>query len=613
MRRYAMVGSFVVSAVVAWAWVVNVLPAAESADSSTIDRKVDAFTLPDHRGKDISLADYQDQQAIVLAFVGAECPLAKVYAPRLTELAKEFAPQKVAFLAVDSNLQDSLSDISAYAQQHQLGFPVVKDLGNKLADQVGAQRTPEVVVLDRDRVVRYVGRIDDQYGFKTGAGYVKPKLTERYLASALGEVLAGKPVSHPVTKAEGCLIGRVKHEPRGDVTYAGQVAKILQDRCVECHRDGEVAPFSMTSYEEVVGWAEMMGEVVSEGRMPPWYADPRHGHFSNDARLTDAEKSTLATWIKNGCPEGDKSQMPAPREFARGWQIGEPDQVFYMSDTPYTVPAEGVVEYQFFTVDPGWTEDKWIQATEARPGDRSVVHHIIVFAKGKDGGDDFSSRGGLSGYAPGTPPHKYPIGTAVFVPAGSQLVFQLHYTPNGSERKDRSAVAFKFADPKTVKQTLRDGLVGDVGFQIPPGEANFEVQARHRFLKDTLVLSLMPHMHLRGKDFKFTAYYPDGTEEILLDVPQYDFNWQLRYYLKEPKLMPKGTRLECIAHFDNSADNLANPDPAAEVRFGEQTWEEMMFGFYTGIDPKQNLLEPAKPKKTEPPADAAGAGSGSGN
>ncbi|HVU87020.1 MAG TPA: alkyl hydroperoxide reductase, partial [Pirellulales bacterium] len=291
-----------------------------------------------------------------------------------------------------------------------------------------------------------------------------------------------------------------------------------------------------------------------------------------------------------------------------GWQIGQPDQIVYMQDEPFQVPAEGTVEYQFFTVDPGWTEDKWVQASECRPSNRSVVHHIIVFPR-REGDDDMGGRGGLAGYAPGTPPHVNPPGTAVFVPAGSKLVFQLHYTPNGVAQADRSAVGFKFADPKDVKKTLRDGMVGDLSFQIPPGEGNFEVKARHRFLKDTMLLSLMPHMHLRGKSFKFEVQYPDGTQEVLLDVPNYDFNWQLRYYLAEPKLIPKGTKMECTAHFDNSAENLANPDPTETVRFGEQTWEEMMFGFYTSIDPKEDRSANVAKKAAEP-APAKGATNG---
>ena len=248
-----------------------------------------------------------------------------------------------------------------------------------------------------------------------------------------------------------------------------------------------------------------------------------------------------------------------------------------------------MVDYQFFTVDPGWTEDKWIQASESRPGNRSVVHHIIVFVPRKTGGGDSAGRGGIGGYAPGITPTICPPGTAMFVPAGSKLVFQLHYTPNGSEQDDRSMIGIEFADPKTVKKSVRGGVVGDVGFKIPPGDANYEVEAKHMFLKDTLLLNLTPHMHLRGKSFKYEAEYPDGTSEVLLDVPSYDFNWQLRYMLAEPKLMPKGTRLRCTAHFDNSADNLANPDPTKEVTFGDQTWEEMMFGFYTSIDPKEDL------------------------
>ncbi|HEX3727394.1 MAG TPA: alkyl hydroperoxide reductase, partial [Pirellulales bacterium] len=453
-----------------------------------------------------------------------------------------------------------------------------------------AIRTPEVFLLDRDRVIRYWGRIDDQYGFKTGAGYVKPKLTERSLANAIGEVLAGHEVSQPIVKADGCFIGRVaKQKPHGDVTYSNQVARIMQARCVECHRSGEVAPFSLTSYDEVVGWAETIREVVQEGRMPPWFADPKFGHFENDARLSDEEKQQLSTWVENGCPQGNAVDLPEPRKFVEGWRRGEPDQVIYMRDEPYAVPAEGVVDYQFFTVDPGWTSDKWIEWTESRPGNRAVVHHIIVFVQPKNGGD-FGSRGGIGGYAPGMTPNVNRPGTAIFVPAGSKLVFQLHYTTNGTAQEDRSMIGVRFADAKTVKQAVRGGLVGDTGFKIPAGDANYEIKAKHLFLKDTLLLSLTPHMHLRGKSFKYEAQYPDGTSEVLLDVPSYDFNWQLRYTLTEAKLMPKGTRLNCTAHFDNSANNLANPDPAKVVTFGDQTWEEMMFGFYTSVDPKENLL-----------------------
>ncbi|MEX0977720.1 MAG: redoxin domain-containing protein, partial [Pirellulales bacterium] len=470
--------------------------AADAADSP-IGKKIDSFTLPDFHGKVHSLDDYQGK-LVVVAFLGTECPLVKNYAPRLKDLAAEFADKGVAFIAVNSNVQDALSEIGDYARVYEIPFPMLKDNNNVVADKMGAVRTPEVFLLDKDRVVRYWGRIDDQYGFKTGAGYVKPKLKERYLADAINQVLAGKEIGQPAVASVGCFIGRAtKNEPKGDITYSQQIARIMQDNCVECHRKGEVAPFTLLSYDDVSAWAETIREVVSEGRMPPWFADPRYGHFINDARLSDEEREQLFAWIDNGCPEGNPKDLPEPRKFVEGWQIGEPDQIVYMRDEPYKVPAEGTVDYQFFSVDPGWTEDKWVQATECRPGNRAVVHHIIAFLQAPGGGDA-GDRGGIGGYAPGMTPTICRPGTATFVPAGSKLVFQLHYTTNGTEQTDRSMIGVKFADKKTVKQLVRGGLVGNTAFKIPPGDPNFEIKARHLFLKDTLILNLTPHMHVRG-------------------------------------------------------------------------------------------------------------------
>jgi peroxiredoxin len=584
------------------AWSACSLTMADSSPQTSADtpigKQVADFALPDTHGKPRSLADYQGKP-VVVAFIGAECPLAKTYAPRLQALSEEFADEGVAFLAIDANLQDTLTEIADYGRIHGVKFPLLKDNNNEVADQLGAVRTPEVFLLDKDHVVRYWGRIDDQYGFKTGAGYVKPTLRERFLADAITQVLAGEKVAQPVVPADGCFIGRnVDKDPTGDVTYTNQVARIMQDRCVECHRSGEVAPFTLLSYDDVIGWADTICEVIDEGRMPPWFADPKHGHFANDASLSAEEKNTIKQWVANGCPEGDPADLPEPRQFVDGWRVGEPDQIVYVTDEPYTVPAEGVVDYQYFTVDPGWTEDKWIQATESRPGNRGVVHHIIAFVQPPEGKRDSGGRGGIGGYAPGITPTICQPGTAMYVPAGSKLTFQMHYTPNGSVQKDRSLIGIFFANPKDVKKVYRGGVCGDTAFSIPPGDPNHEVTGRHRFLKDTLLMNLTPHMHLRGKDFKYVAEYPDGTSEVLLNVPHYDFNWQIRYTLAEPKLMPKGTRLTCTAHFDNSADNPANPDPKATVTYGDQTWEEMMFGFYNTVDPDQDLTKENSVAKT---------------
>jgi peroxiredoxin len=562
--------------------------------------------LRDHHGQPHLVPDKGKAPLTVLAFLGVECPLAKQYASRLSDLQKTYESKGVAFIAVDANVQDSLSEMGTFAKTHGLTIPFVKDTDAKLADMLGATRTPEMFIVDKDGNIRFQGRIDDQFGFGLTAGYAKPKVTRRDLIEAIDELLAGKPVSVPVAKAEGCLIGRApKGTAKNDVTYSKQIARIIQNKCQECHREGEAAPFPMNSYAEIVGWAPMMQEVVDSGRMPPWFADPKHGHFANDPRLSDQEKKDLADWIDAGCPEGDPNDLPAPKAFVKGWSIGKPDAVFEMKKA-YDVPADGVVDYQYFTVDTNFTEDKWISASEALPGAREVVHHIIVFAAnpGAGGGRGVLRRQHVGGYAPGEQPRIYPAGVAQRIPAGSRLIFQMHYTPNGKAQSDISKIGLKFADPATVKKAAGGGVAINTFFKIPPGDGNYRVASSYQFDDDALLTMLFPHMHLRGKSFRYEAVYPGGEREILLDVPRYDFNWQLRYELAEPKLMPKGTRIECVAHFDNSVNNPANPDPTKPVTWGDQTFEEMMIGFFgtvpTDSDPNPlKIQKPGKPGKRD--------------
>jgi len=565
---------------------------AIAADAPVIGRQIADFKLRDHWGKEHQLSQLGDRKAVVVVFLGTECPLARLYAPRLAELAKEYEPRGVAFLGVDSNQQDSIQELATFARVNALSFPLLKDVGNEVADQFGALRTPEVFVLDGQRTVRYWGRIDDQYGFQTGVGFQRPEPSRRDLAVAIDELLAGEPVSQPVTTAMGCHIGRIRlAKADSSVTYSNQIARILQNRCVECHRPGEVAPFALQQYDDVVGWGEMIREVVHEGRMPPWSASAESGPFVNDPQLTDEEKQLIDQWVENGCPQGSISDLPEPRQFIDGWNIPQPDQVVHMSAKPFNVPAEGVVEYQYFEADPRWTEDKWVKSAEARPGNRSVVHHIIVFIKppgGRSrvalGPQGFGPTDLLAGFAPGSLPlHAY-SGMARHVPAGSKLVFQMHYTPNGQAQQDRSYLGLIFADEKDVTHDVRSGFAANLAFKIPAGASNHQVTSSRKFRRDTLLLSMMPHMHLRGKSFHYEAIYPDGRRETLLDVPRYDFNWQLSYVFPEPKLLPKGTELHCTAHFDNSAANLANPDPTKTVTWGDQTWEEMMIGWFISAD-----------------------------
>lgn len=553
--------------------------AAESPEKAAVDdERIEPFELPDLDGAPWRLAE-RPERPIAVIFIGAECPIVGLAIDRIGELAREHQG-RVDFVLIDSNRQDSADDLKRFAHDHQVTLPLLRDVGNRIADAMRAERTPEAILIDRDRLVRYRGRIDDRYSY----GVRRPEATSEELANAIEELLAGRPIAVPRTEAVGCLIGRLV-EPAADasVTYCNRVAAILQKKCLECHRSGEIGPFSMESYDEIVGWAEMIAETVETERMPPWHADPNHGDFANDRRLTDDEKRAIYDWTEAGAPYGDPADLPEPPSFIEGWRIGEPDLVIPMSDTPFSVPAKGEVPYQYFVVDPGFKTDRWIRQAECRPGNREVVHHIIIGIQTPEGRE--RQRGELesewlTATAPGAAPLDLPAGMAKRIPAGSKLVFQMHYTTNGRATTDLSQVGFVFVDEAEVRHEMLTQQVINTEFTIPPHAADHPVDAAYRFRRDSIVTALFPHMHLRGKAFRYEAEYPDGTREILLDIPRYDFNWQNAYVFREPKRFPAGTRLKCFAKFDNSSENLSNPAPDQPVRWGEQTWEEMMIGYF---------------------------------
>lgn len=557
------------------------------------EQPIGNFQLRDARGRLHQLSDWREHRLVVAVFLGVDCPLALLYGPRLAELSGEFTPRGVGFVAIDANQYDAPSDLLRYLRTHPLPFPFLKDAGNTVADQFGAERNPEVFVLDERRVVRYRGRIDDQYA----PGYQRSSPTRRDLAVALEELLAGKPVSQPHCPASGCLISRVsKPPPHGAITYSRDIAPILQKHCQLCHRPGEIAPFSLTSYQDALGWAATIREVVADRRMPPWHADPRYGKFANDPSLSEQEKKLLFAWIDGGCPRGDPAEIHFSQPaYPQDWRIPTPDQVVSMPE-PFTVPAEGIIEYQYFVVDPGFREDRWIQAAEVRPGNRAVVHHCNVFLQPPDS-PDIQSQGELGSFcliaaAMGTPPLVLPEGMAKRVPAGWRFVFVVHYTAIGSVQTDWTVLGLKFADPRRVKKEVATRLMYDPGLRIPPRAPAHSVAQTWQVNRDVILLSYFPHMHLRGKSFRYEALYPDGTTEILLDVPRYDFNWQNRYELVEPKRLPAGTRLCCTAVYDNSAANSANPDSTAEVRAGPQSWDEMFNGYFDVALADEDLTRP---------------------
>lgn len=410
-------------------------------------------------------------------------------------------------------------------------------------------------------------------------------------------------------------IGSALSRSNAAVTFTKDVAPILQKNCMTCHRAGEVAPMSLTSFKEVRPWAKAIREVVASRRMPPWFADPKYGQFSNDCTLSQKDIDTITAWVDGGAKEGNPADLQPNPKFVEGWTIGKPDVVLSMSEV-FSVPADGVIPYKFFVVPTNFTEDKYVQFAEIRQGNRQLVHHIIVDVRYPDqaGGvppageltperreelrqqsttqqtaaREGDSDGRLVGWAPGEAPLILKPGHAKLIKKGSSLIFQVHYTTNGVAGTDRSSVGLIFSREPVEKRMITAGAVGR-NLEIPPGATNHEVASSFAFKEDSHIDSLHPHMHQRGKDFLYTLVYPDGTRKILLSVPRWDFGWQMTYFFKDPIKAPKGSKLECVAHYDNSSANKFNPDPTTTVRWGPQTWEEMMIGYLDYTIDKQDL------------------------
>ncbi|QDV43462.1 Thiol-disulfide oxidoreductase ResA [Stieleria neptunia] len=524
----------------------------------------------------------------VVCFLGTECPLARLYGPRLQRLADEYADRGVVFLGVNSNVQDSPAEIDEYAKKYAIEFPMVKDADQSIADAFGATRTPEVFVIDADGAMVYQGRIDDQY--EPGVSRAEP--TQNDLQDAIEALLSGNAVPEPRTTSVGCLITRTEKLKTNEsvstpVTFNADIASILNEHCVECHRSGEIAPMALTDYDEVVGWGQMILEVIDQKRMPPWHADPDIGHFVGERKMPQEARDKIATWLDNGMPQGNAEDLPTLPSWSGGWQFSsEPDVEIAMRDRPFTVPAEGVVEYQYFVVDPQWTEDRWIRAAQVIPGNASVVHHAIVFVRPPDG-SRFHGIGWMAAYVPGQRAVGLPDGHARLVPAGSKLVFQMHYTPNGQQADDITRVGVWDIAADDVSHEVFTQLAIDHEFEIPPGVRDHVVEMSvDSFPPNSRMLGITPHMHLRGKSFWLQANRPGGQVKPLLSVPHYDFNWQHWYEFKTPIDLSDVESLQMSVSFDNSARNPFNPNPNDFVSWGDQTWEEMAIAFFDVAIPR---------------------------
>jgi hypothetical protein len=380
--------------------------------------------------------------------------------------------------------------------------------------------------------------------------------------------------------------------------FYSDILPILQQRCQNCHRPGEIGPMPLTNYREVRPWAAAIREAVKLRKMPPWFADPRYGEFANDPRLNPDQIATIEAWVKAGAPEGPK---PASHTRTKSPANVKPDMVI-VADKPIEIPANSVIDYQYLIFPLHFSSDKWVRFVEVRPSDRSVVHHAVLYVRSPQSkwlrdvppGVPYSpprnnpeavrrtrdtTEDVLAIYTPGTIPANFPEGMAKKIPAGADLVLQLHYTSKKTDAADRPSIALTFTSTAPEKQLLTLQMGRD-DLRIPPGEPNYRASVSGTLPREALLVSLFPHMHLRGSAFEFDIAERAGHVETLLRVKPYDFYWQLNYVLKTPRLLPKGTVLRWTGYFDNSPNNPRNPDPTAEVTWGEQSWEEMMIGFF---------------------------------
>lgn len=552
-----------------------------SVHAITAGQNVENFRLNDHTGASHELHRLADRRAIAVLVQGNSCPVVRNAMPRFKELRDEFASQGVEFLLLNSNLQDNRQSISKEVEGFAYDMPVLVDDTQLIGEALDLVRTGEVFVIDpSDWSVTYAGLLDDRLSYENQ----KKSAKEHYLRDALQAMVDGKPVQVAATKPIGCLINfpeKKLHAQHAKISYSAEIAPLLEKNCVSCHRTGGIGSWAMTEYNMIRGFAPMIREVVRTQRMPPWHADPHFGTFANDRSLSVAERQKLVHWVEAGAPRGEgPDPLVQVKQDWPEWALGTPDAVVEI--TPHAVPATGTVPYQYQFVKNPLKEDVWVRAVEIIPGDRKALHHVITSfgTMGENGRLKRASRRGLGGYVPGAVADDFPDGTGTFLPADATFMFQMHYTSYGKKATDNSRLALYFHKQKPEHQL--DGLVlMNTEINIP-AHSNGHTETASRVIdKDVLMYSLLPHAHFRGKAMEFRAEYANGEQEVLLSVPNYDFNWQTDYVLKEPKLIPAGTKIVHTTSWDNSATNPANPDASRDVPWGQQSWDEMLFGSIT--------------------------------
>lgn len=572
---------------------VREAPRRLHAGTQGIGRQVANLSFTDSDGQSHQLSHLTKAGPVVIALTGTGCPLCLKYAPTLAAIEDRYHKQGVTFVFVNPNQTEQGARSEQAIADHGFDGAYINDGDKQLCSALQAETTTEVFVLDEARTLLYRGAVDDQYGL----GYALEQPTRNYLTDALDAVLTNRDVPIPATSSPGCEMIYDQPTTADDtsVTYHRQVARIIQANCVECHRAGGIAPMPFETYAQVKDYAGMIKRVVHDGTMPPWFAAASTDnsrkpwkeavhlndsvHWANDRSLSDRDKQDLQAWVTSGAPEGDPADAPQDRVFPDGWLIGQPDKVFEFAE-PVRVRATGTMPYRNIKVTNDLQEDMWVQAMEIRPSEPGVVHHVIVSVRGVPD----ESRGYWAAYVPGNSSVVFPPGFGRRLPKGATLNFQMHYTPNGKETFDSTRLGLVFSKEKPTHEVKVMALSVGKRLRIPAHEARHEVPASLTIPANVEVLALLPHMHLRGRAARYDLS-TGGKSSTLLNVPDYDFNWQLRYELAEPLQLQRGDQLHFTAMYDNSKGNPANPDPARMVGWGDQTDDEMHLGYVEYVQP----------------------------
>ncbi len=569
------------------------------APSTHAAKEMPNFLLLDDFGKAHEL-HRADGKVAVFFFTGVGCPIARKSVGKLKTLKEHFG-NDISLHIIDSEAPgDNAAVQKEAAELGFANFPVLMDSHQALALALGVERTAEVVAVDtKDWSILYRGAIDDQLA----EGAEKPAPTSNYLQDALTAHLAGQAVATPRTAAKGCLIAFEKTTSAADapISYTKQIAPVLREKCATCHRENDIAPFSFSSYTVAKRKARMIEEVLLTQRMPPWHADPHFGQFSEVPSLTTQETQNLIRWVEQGAPQdAGADPLAEPLAPAPDWPLGQPDYVIKLPQVE-EIPATGVLPYRHIRIPSPIAEDVWLDATVIKPGNRKVVHHAIVYAKFPGAINEEGFRGvKIAGWAPGRGPVRLPENTGVFLGKNAQLEVEIHYTTNGTPQTDQTEIGL-YVLKKKPEFAYRTGMAIKIALNIPPGEPDARTEANYTFRHDSILYTLTPHMHVRGSWMNYEAIFPDGRHETLLSVPRYDFNWQTAYRFAEPRRIPAGTKIVVTGAFDNSSKNPFNPDPTKQVRWGQQSWDEMFIG-YLGY---AEIPAPAASPGTTPPAASA--------